>query len=85
MKSILRAAFVTSALFLFAACQGTGASSAATVNQKCPMTGEAVDTACTTSFDGQTVGFCCDKCMGKFQGMSTDEKKAKVTAAMPAK
>jgi hypothetical protein len=85
MKPFLRAVLATSALFLLGACQGTGASSAATVNQKCPMSNEDVAAECTTSFDGQTVGFCCDTCLGKFQKLSTDEKRAKLTAAMPAK
>ncbi len=91
MKRIsLRSAFVTTALLVFAACSSTkhttGNSSATAMNSKCPVSGEELQSGSPTStFDGQTVAFCCDKCKAKFDGMSPSEKKAKVTGAMPTK
>lgn len=35
------------------------------VNKKCPVSGKDVDAAKTSSVSA-TVGFCCDKCLGKF-------------------
>ncbi len=31
-------------------------------------------------FDGTKVGFCCKKCLKKFNGMSEAQKKAKIAA-----
>lgn len=39
----------------------------AKVQVACPVSGEAVDGKTTLKHDGQTVGFCCPKCKGKFQ------------------
>jgi YHS domain-containing protein len=43
-----------------------GAASADT-NKKCPVSGKDVDAAQTTTVK-VTVGFCCAKCQGKFEG-----------------
>jgi YHS domain-containing protein len=36
------------------------------VNSKCPVSGKDVDKAKKSFLEGQTVGFCCDNCKGKF-------------------
>lgn len=36
------------------------------VNTKCPLSGEDVEKGFTAVLDGKTVGFCCDKCLAKF-------------------
>lgn len=36
------------------------------VNAKCPVIGKDVDKAKKSVLEGQTVGFCCDNCKGKF-------------------
>ncbi len=59
--------------------QGGGA---APVNSKCPVSGEALPAdAKTVSFNGQTVGFCCAGCVGKFEAMGADAKSAALTKA----
>ena len=90
MKTRLRSTFVAAALFLVTACAGTSNSTSsstgqAAVNAKCPMSGEDVDKACTTQWNGSTVAFCCNNCIGKFNKLSDADKKAKVAAAMPMK
>jgi YHS domain-containing protein len=42
------------------------AAAVATVNTKCPVSDHAVETGFTALVDGKTVGFCCDKCLAKF-------------------
>jgi YHS domain-containing protein len=42
------------------------------VNTKCPVSDHAVEAGFTAVVDGRTVGFCCDKCMAKF---NKDPKK----------
>ena len=42
------------------------------VNTKCPVSDHPVEAGFTAVVDGKTVGFCCDKCMAKF---NKDPKK----------
>jgi YHS domain-containing protein len=44
-------------------------------NKKCPVSGKAVDAA-QTSTVSVTVGFCCAKCQGKFEGDAAAKAKA---------
>ncbi|MCA8972935.1 MAG: YHS domain-containing protein, partial [Planctomycetes bacterium] len=45
-----------------------GAEAAAKpINDKCPVSGEAVDPAQTVVHDGRVVAFCCGKCKAKFE------------------
>jgi hypothetical protein len=89
MNKILCTLFASVALLSFGACSSTAAktsTSATMANTTCPVSNEALGKdACTTTYDGKTVGFCCKNCMTKFNGMSDAEKKAKVTAATPTK
>jgi mono/diheme cytochrome c family protein/YHS domain-containing protein len=36
------------------------------VNAKCPLTDKPVKPAYVFSFEGRTIGFCCEKCLAKF-------------------
>lgn len=36
------------------------------INTKCPVSDHAVEVGFTAVVDGKTVGFCCDKCLAKF-------------------
>lgn len=36
------------------------------VNTKCPVSDHAIEAGFTAVVDGKTVGFCCDKCLAKF-------------------
>ncbi len=90
MNKLLCTLFASVALLSFGACSTTSTSttskSAAMANTTCPVSSEALGKdACTTTYDGKTIGFCCKNCMTKFNGMTDAEKKAKVTAATPTK
>ncbi|MDA0810837.1 MAG: hypothetical protein O3C21_00375 [Verrucomicrobia bacterium] len=37
------------------------------VNTKCPVSGKAIDAEQTAMLHGAKVGFCCEKCLGKFK------------------
>lgn len=50
-------------------------SAMAELNQKCPVSGKAVDTAVTSDVK-VTVGFCCAKCQGKFEGDAKQQADA---------
>lgn len=52
---------------------GAGADEAA--NKKCPMSGKDVDAAQTSKVE-VTVGFCCAKCQGKFEGDTKAQTEA---------
>ena len=36
----------------------------------------------TATYDGTEVGFCCKKCKGAFEAMSTSDQAAKISAMM---
>lgn len=38
------------------------------VNEKCPVSGEAVDASQTTVHEGRLIAFCCAKCKATFEG-----------------
>lgn len=44
---------------------------AGAVNEKCPMTGKAVNPKCTFGFEDVTYAFCSGKCRGEFKGNVT--------------
>jgi YHS domain-containing protein len=90
MNKLLCTLFASVALLSFGACSTTSSTttskSAAMANTTCPVSNEALGKdACTTTYDGKTIGFCCKNCLTKFNGMSDTDKKAKVTAATPTK
>ncbi len=59
---------------------GVGEAAGKVVNEKCPVSGEAVDAAHTIEFEGRLVGFCCGKCKAAFE-----KEPAKYAAKLPAK
>jgi YHS domain-containing protein len=36
------------------------------VNTKCPVSGDPIDPAITTVYQGKTIAFCCKDCIGDF-------------------
>ena len=36
------------------------------INAKCPVTNKDLDESKISTFEGRKIGFCCDKCKGKF-------------------
>jgi hypothetical protein len=50
------------------------------MNKVCPVSGEPVGAGGTTvSFQGHTVGFCCDDCIATWNSKTDEEKLAFVT------
>lgn len=54
----------------------------AVVNTKCPVSDHPIEAGFTAIVDGKTVGFCCDKCLAKF---NKDPKKFADKIAADAK
>jgi hypothetical protein len=57
------------------------------INDLCPIGKEAVDLAegGTTTHDGQTIGFCCPKCIAEFEKWGADKKNEYVQGFLAAK
>jgi YHS domain-containing protein len=56
------------------------------MNDKCPMSGMAVNkSAPTATYNGKTVGFCCGGCAAKFNALSDADKDKKIAAMTAAK
>ncbi len=71
-------------LIALAGCHNTQkdtSASAGMLNSKCPMTGEPVDTAATTDYQGGKVAFCCNGCKGKWEKKTDQEKAALLNKA----
>ena len=57
------------------------AVSMSAVNDTCPIMGGDVDpNATTASFEGATVGFCCNRCVSKWDTKSDAEKREFIAA-----
>ena len=84
---LLRTALVVSSLFVVAACSSTSnTTNSKAMNATCPVSGKALETGSpVTTFDGKTIGFCCNNCVNKFNGMPNADKQAKITGSMPSK
>jgi len=51
-------------------------------NKNCPIMGHEVSAeGGMTTWNGKTIGFCCEGCKPKFEALSDDEKAAKLAAA----
>lgn len=51
------------------------------VNTTCPIMGGKVNPALTRQFKGQTIGFCCGMCPGKWDKLDDQDKQAKLDKA----
>ena len=75
------------ATLLLMGCKSTStetstSEAAKAINANCVMQQDrAVDPDVTVTFEGTTVGFCCNKCAGKFETMTTEDKQAAVAKA----
>lgn len=45
---------------------GKKTSDSKAINSKCPVSNKDLDETKTSTFEGRKIGFCCDKCKGKF-------------------
>ena len=85
---MLKSTLIASALtfFVMAGCQNSeptaktaSAVSPGMVNSTCPMSGKALKEGCpTTTWDGETIGFCGPGCKASFDGQTPAEKDAEV-------
>ena len=50
----------------------------ASVNSKCPMTGNDVKPGITMQMHGQPIGFCCKGCLARFQKLSHSDQHVKL-------
>lgn len=73
---------------LVAGCSGDastsatgGTSEAITMDDLCPISGEAIDEGVTAEYQGKTIRFCCEDCLASWEGMTDEEKQAKLAAA----
>ena len=48
------------------------------VNEKCPITGNAVNPKCTTEYESETYGFCSGECREKFKKDMANSLYAKI-------
>jgi len=79
MIRLITAVLFVGALFACSAETQTSAEApeAVAINEMCPGMGEPVDAeAGTYDWNGKTVGFCCEGCIGKFEKLSDDDKVA---------
>lgn len=51
-------------------------ASPAAFNTTCPFSGEPVKAGVTSTYNGKTVGFCCNGCKEKFEKASAADKDA---------
>lgn len=62
---------------------GKTADAGAAINGTCPVSGKPVDAAQFSEFQGQKIGFCCEKCKAKFDANPAEVVK-KVKEFKPA-
>lgn len=60
----------------------TETETAVAANKNCPIMGHEVSPdGGSTTWNGQTIGFCCEGCLPKWDELSDDEKKTKLAKA----
>ena len=80
---------VLAAAVMFTGCESTDEAatqpdddgSMGMVNSACPISGKGVNPDSTVTYEGATVGLCCDDCLGAWNKMSEDEKGKFVASA----
>ncbi len=79
---------VLAAAVMFTGCESTDEAasqpdegSMGMVNSACPISGKGVNPDSTVTYEGATVGLCCDDCLGAWNKMSEDEKGEFVASA----
>ncbi len=84
MSKTTMAVFAAAALLL-GACSGQSTNDAeeiAFLNANCPMMGNPIEAEGEiVSWQGHTIGFCCDGCAPKFEKLSDEEKVAALKEA----
>lgn len=88
MKNLLLSGVAFLAVSLLGGCAQHKDTAPAPTGLLCPvcvMSGEPVDPAVTSAYAGGKVGFCCEKCQGKWDKLSDADKKATLAKATSAK
>lgn len=87
MTRTIASVLVLGAAVLFTGCQSTQDAdmnsdvSTGMLNDACPLTGGPINPdANTADFAGGTVGFCCNGCASKWDGMTDADRSAKMAA-----
>jgi hypothetical protein len=78
MKNLLRTAAAAAALFVLAGCnsQPKATTNPGMLADVCIMSGEKIDASSPTAdFMGGKVGFCCEKCLAKWNSLDDNGKK----------
>jgi len=78
MIRILSTLVLASVVFACGSAETTGTTF---LNAECPMMGGEIDEELVAEFGDGKVGFCCAKCIPKWEELSAEEKQAKVDAA----
>ena len=87
-KSLILAA--TLSLVALTGCQGTQTATESSVspgmvNARCPQSGGPLREGCpTSSWDGETIGFCCPGCKAGFDRKTDAAKNAQLAAIKSA-
>jgi hypothetical protein len=87
MKFACLASLLTATLLLGAcasekAAPAAPAASMGVINTTCPISGEALEGKYpSVQFQGKKVGFCCNKCIAKFEKLDDTAKAADVAKA----
>ena len=86
MRTLKTIACCTGTAFLLVACASTDeattqSASLGILNETCPVMGEAVNPRSeTVTYNGATIGFCCNGCVAKWNDMQHTEKAAFVAS-----
>jgi len=86
MKNLARVVFTLITVSLLAGCASNkGPAPAGLMRDKCVMSGEPLDAESpVVAYQGGKLGFCCDKCIAKWEKLDDAGKKAKLDATAPA-
>ncbi|MDO8349229.1 MAG: hypothetical protein Q7T30_03260 [Planctomycetota bacterium] len=83
MKNMLVAVALLSVSFLAGCANSVPAKPM--MNTACPVSGEPASADHTVDYRGMKLGFCCDKCITKWNGMDEASQKTAFDASMTKK
>ena len=83
MRYLIAVVLLASVTFASGCSQSdTSTSVSGPVNTHCPIMGHEVgEDGGSTTWNGQTVAFCCEDCLPKWNELSADDKAAKLADA----
>ena len=81
---IYRLLFAAITAAMFSACNAMDNAGDAPATSLCVISMEDAEGGPTTEFEGKTVSFCCENCMGRWEKMDDDGRRSAL-AALAAK